>query len=129
MNQVILAAPDVNKKDFEARVARILERSPTRITMYASDVDKALSVAARLVWENDRVGLVGPDGITVVDGVDSIDTSKVDAGWMGFLDLNHSSYADEMIGDVFQLIRHNHSPDDRNLEQSPDKRHWFVPHE
>ncbi len=127
LNQVILAAPDIDRFVFEREIATRLQKFlPDRVTLYASTKDKALSASTQL-WDGERAGYISDAGIVTVGGIDSIDVSRVDAGWMSYLDLNHSAYGDELIDDIFLLLRHGHSPADRNLLQSQDEKHWILP--
>jgi len=127
MNQVILAAPDIDRFVFEQEIASRLQRvHPERVTLYASTKDKALSTSGQL-WSGERAGYISAAGIVTAGGIDSIDVSRVEAGWMSYIDLNHSAYGDELIDDMFLLLRHGHSPTDRNLLESNNGKFWIIP--
>ncbi len=79
--QVALAAPDFDARVFRRDVFPALRSRAARVTLYASSDDDALraSRAVNGVW---RLGL-GGDSLTVVDGMDTIDASRVHADALG----------------------------------------------
>jgi esterase/lipase superfamily enzyme len=96
--QVVLAAPDVDRDVFVDIAAQIKRKDQT--TLYASSTDKAL-LASKKLHGTPRAGDTA-DGITIVDGIDTIDVSNVDSGFVG-----HSYYGDNrsVISDLYYLIR------------------------
>lgn len=79
--QVALAAPDFDARVFRRDVFPALRAHARRVTLYASSDDDALraSRAVNGVW---RLGL-GGDSLTVLDGMDTIDASRVRADALG----------------------------------------------
>ncbi|HSC45993.1 MAG TPA: alpha/beta hydrolase [Candidatus Acidoferrum sp.] len=96
--EVVLAAPDVDAGEFR-QLARKIESAATHITLYASSKDKAL-VASKLFHDYARAGESG-DHLLVVQGIDTIDVSAIDTGFLG-----HSYVADNssVITDIFYLL-------------------------
>ncbi len=119
--QVILAAPDVDR-DIFMRDAPAYLRIAERVTLYASDRDKAL-VASRKLADFPRAGLLPP--ATIVDGIDTVDVSKADLTWLG-----HSYVADELtvLRDMHELMAHNAPPAKRNhlKPAADDPRYWVL---
>jgi len=119
LNQVILAAADIDSELFRTNIAPAINNIANRITLYASSKDKALMASDKIYGNYRRVGLVGSSGeISIVDGIDTVDISSVDGGWLSCLALNHSAYGDELIDDIYLILTHGHKPDDRNLRSS-----------
>ena len=72
--ELILAAPDIDADVF-AQLAPFARRFSSRLTMYASNHDRAL-IASRRIQGNRRAGDTS-QGVTIVEGVDTIDASNV----------------------------------------------------
>lgn len=106
-DQLIIAAPDVDAGIFR-QLAMKLPALSKRVTLYASSKDKALAVSKRL-HEYARAGEAG-ENLVVMDGLDTIDASTVDTDFLG-----HSTFAEQrtLLTDMFNLIRHGHSPASR----------------
>jgi esterase/lipase superfamily enzyme len=101
--QIVFAAPDVDKTDFETVAQRILPTSKG-FTLYASSKDVALIAARKIRRDVPRAGDITQSGPVIVQGVDTIDVSGVSTD---FFSLNHSGYADkgELIADIGKLLR------------------------
>lgn len=112
LDQVVLAAPDIDAGHFRQSAPRITGRAD-RYTLYASSGDAALS-ASRRVHGYPRAGESGDD-LLVIDGIDTIDASLVETDFVG-----HSYYGDShsVISDLFDMI-HNDAP--------PSERRWLHP--
>lgn len=111
-NQIILAAPDIDAQVFVEYIAPKITRSSKRITLYTSAGDVALTASKKLRGGMiSRLGLSG-SRIVVFDGIDTVDASNIDTDFMG-----HGYFAETapLINDLYLLIRHNHSPAQRNL--------------
>jgi esterase/lipase superfamily enzyme len=126
INEVVLAAPDIDRELFTQSAAAIKSECE-RITLYASSKDLAL-IASRKLHAFPRAGDTGP-GITILPGlVDTIDATDVDTNLLG-----HSYYGDErsIIGDLFGLLNGRSPPEKRfGLRElmSPAGRYWaFQP--
>src|SRR5262245_875642 len=114
INQIILAAPDVDRDNFEFLATQI--RGVGRgITMYASSNDVALGISRRFAGGVPRAGDV-PAGLgpIVVGGVDTIDVSALSTE---YLSLNHSSYAEKtgLLTDIELVLRTGTRPPEVRL--------------
>ena len=105
--QVILTAPDIDADIFR-QVATAVASQAGRVTLYASSADMALTASQRF-HQFPRAGESGAHIVTV-PGVDTIDATRVDTGFLG-----HSYYADNrsILADLFQLIRYDLPPKSR----------------
>ena len=114
INQIILAAPDVDRDNFEYLAGQIRGVSQG-ITMYVSSNDVALGVSRRFAGGVPRAGDV-PDGIgpSVVAGIDTIDVSALSTEYLA---LNHSSYAEKsaLIQDIELVLRTGERPPESRL--------------
>jgi esterase/lipase superfamily enzyme len=115
-NQVVLAAPDIDKDEFEQIAARV--GSVARgVTLYASSSDTALAMSRGLRDGRARAGEVDKSGPVIIKGIDSIDVSAVGTD---FLSTNHAVYieAKVLINDMSLLLR-------RGLRPPPDRTPLF----
>ena len=101
INQVALVAPDIDADVFRRDIAPRILPVGSRVTLYASSRDKALLAAKALRRGYPRAGDLS-DGVVVVRGLDTIDVSALDTGFIG-----HSYYAknESVISDLFYLMR------------------------
>jgi esterase/lipase superfamily enzyme len=104
INQIILAAPDVDRDGFQFLAGQI-RGIGQGITMYASSNDVALGISRRFAGGVPRAGDV-PAGLgpIVVSGIDTIDVSALSTE---YLSLNHSSYAEKtgLLKDIELVLR------------------------
>ncbi|MFQ5963681.1 MAG: alpha/beta hydrolase [Candidatus Scalinduaceae bacterium] len=116
--QVILAAPDIDAKIFKEQSVPGMNGIGSRFTLYAAKNDMALWLSQKNHGNYSRAGYVD-QGITIVNGVDSIDASAVNTTLIG-----HFHYADNksVISDMHSLINHGHPPNDRLLRAVPSKK-------
>jgi esterase/lipase superfamily enzyme len=121
LEQVILAAPDVDTDVFEERDVLFLRRKTKSLTLYASSRDKAL-VASQGLHTYRRAGLSEPP-LVVVDSMDTVDASRVDTDLIG-----HGYFAENkaVIDDLFMLIRHGFLAEDRNLRRKQQGSKWYY---
>jgi len=107
LKQLIFAAPDVDSGVFQ-QAAKTLRGVCSRVTLYASDQDKALKTS-RKMHGYARAGEAGA-GLVVVAGVDTVDASLVDTDFLG-----HSGFATDvpLMQDVYYLVQHGHAPGER----------------
>ncbi|WP_272011537.1 alpha/beta hydrolase [Roseovarius sp. ZX-A-9] len=107
MGQLILAAPDVDRADFEAEFESIRSHVDG-ITLYASQNDWALTVS-RGVNGGRRLGDAGGN-IVHLNGMDTVDASQIEADSLG-----HSYFGDapEMLGDILGVVRNGWAPIER----------------
>ena len=103
ISQVILAAPDVDRDNFEL-MAREIQDISQGVTMFVASNDRAL-IASRRFWGGvPRAGDVPTTGPIVLPGIDTIDVTGINTDiWS----LNHSGYAETtaLLDDIQQLIR------------------------
>jgi esterase/lipase superfamily enzyme len=99
--QVALLAPDVDA-DLFRQVAKRIQVTADRVTLYASSRDEALKLSQKLAGY-PRAGAVAPYPV-IVAGMDTIDASSVDTSMLG---VYHQYYADNqtVLSDLFQLLR------------------------
>ena len=121
LEQVILAAPDVDSDVFEQRDVQFLRKSAKWITLYASSRDNALMVS-RGLHAYRRAGL-SDSPLVIVDSMDTIDASRVDTDLIG-----HGYFSENkaVIDDLFMLIRYGFSAERRNLLRQPQGPTWFY---
>lgn len=99
INQLIMAAPDVNPAEFRLLADRIRELTRAR-TLYASEKDIALIGSEALRMSNyTRLGQGGESRV-IVEGVQTIDASGLD---QAVFDLGHSYYVHPQ---VMQDLKH-----------------------
>ena len=104
INQIILAAPDVDRDSFKFLATQIRDVGHGT-TMYASSNDVALGISRRFAGGVPRAGDVPVDGgPIVVSGVDTIDVSALSTEYLA---LNHSSYAEKtgLLKDIELVLR------------------------
>ena len=108
ISQVILAAPDVDRDNFE-NIARELKGLASGVTLYAAGNDRALIVSRNFYGGIPRAGDVPVTGPLVLPGIDTID---VTAASMDSLGLNHSGYAENnaLLDDIAALIERGTRP-------------------
>jgi esterase/lipase superfamily enzyme len=106
-NQVLLAAPDIDRGEF-LQLAGKIKAVSERITLYASSSDKALRASQTLHYY-PRAGEAG-DNIVVINDVDTIDASGVDTDFLA-----HSYFCEDrtLLTDIFYLVREGKPPQNR----------------
>ena len=131
LNEVVLAAPDVERGVFGRHAAAFAGIAKGGITLYASKNDKALALSKRYAGEQVRAGDVPDDkGIVLVPGVESIDVSDASTSLFG---PNHSTFSErkDIIDDMARLFardRNKHPPDQRFrifVKQGTDPKTWW----
>lgn len=107
--QVILAAPDIDARVFRRELLPVLVAHSERVTLYASSDDDALRASRSLngVW---RLGL-GGDSLTVLNGMDTIDATRVRADALGHTLFGNSAF----LADLAALIGEGKAPAERRL--------------
>lgn len=109
INQVVLAAPDFDKKEFEKIAASIIAVADN-VTLYASSSDYAMKVARRARRDTPRAGdATTPPGPAIADGIDTVDVSVLDSSIFSW---NHNHYAEssELISDMSKMFREGLRP-------------------
>jgi len=96
--QIVFTAPDVDR-DYFMNLVQSMGAAASRVTLYASDHDRALELS-RGLHKSVRAGLAGP-GIVTLPGLDSIDMSAVHADTLG-----HTYFAasEGALFDLFRLL-------------------------
>jgi len=113
VNQVILAAPDIDVEEFE-KLSRAVTRIANGVTLYASAKDLAMKAARDARRGMPRAGDVTKAGPIVVDKVYSIDISSLSTD---VFSIKHSEYADrkELLDDINRLfLKAEEPPHTRN---------------
>lgn len=107
--QVVLAAPDIDARVFRRELLPVLVAHSGRVTLYASSDDDALraSRAVSGVW---RLGL-GGDSLTVVDGMDTIDATRVRGDALGHTLFGNAGF----LSDLALLVGEGKPPGERRL--------------
>ena len=131
INQIILAAPDVDRDAFEY-IAGQLQGVSRGITMYVSSNDAALGISRRFAGGVPRAGDVPADiGPSVVAGIDTIDVSALSTDYLA---INHSNYAEKsaLIQDIELVFRTGERPPENRLPilkrmPSPKGDFWRYP--
>jgi len=129
LNQIILAAPDVDRNLFENLAANIKQYG-RGVTLYCSSNDRAMAAARRVAGGVPRAGDVPADGPVVLAGIDTIDVSLTSTDYLA---LNHSSYAEKsvLLDDIGRLLQAGERPQIRIpiLERiaTPKGEFWRYP--
>ncbi len=105
LGEVILAAPAVPENDFNAWLDDIVAHGGSRITLYASSVDRAMQVGWFREWGTTLAGYSGKGVPLVHAGMQSIDITKAASG--DVTDLNHDVFASNpvMSEDIRQILQ------------------------
>jgi esterase/lipase superfamily enzyme len=113
LNQVILAAPDVDRNLFENLAVNIRQYG-RGVTLYCSANDRAMAAARRVAGGIPRAGDVPDDGPLVIAGIDTIDVTQTSTDYLA---LNHSSYAERgaLLNDIGLLLQTGERPPDRRI--------------
>jgi esterase/lipase superfamily enzyme len=100
LGELVLASPDIDADFFKRDIIPRLTAHKLPITLYSSSKDVALKASKTIHGKYPRAGESGKE-ITVVEGVETIDTSEVSDSMFG-----HSDYAETeiLIQDLTALI-------------------------
>lgn len=130
ISQIILAAPDVDRDNFE-NIAKEIKGMASGMTLYAAGNDRALNVSKRFNGGVPRAGDVPATGPLVLAGIDTIDVTS--AGMEG-LYLNHSGYAENeaLLADIALIIQTGERPPDKRFPilqkvQTGSGEYWKYP--
>lgn len=121
--EVILAAPDIDAEVFKEDIAPRIMGYPSKITLYVSSKDMALTISRR--WHGyQRLGENFDDEIVKMPEIETVDVTNVDTGLLG-----HSYYGDNtsMLSDLYHLITEGLRPPQRfELEEVklPLGKYW-----
>jgi esterase/lipase superfamily enzyme len=113
LNELILAAPDVDRDVF-ANLVSAIRGYGRGITLYCSANDRAMVVSRQVAGGVPRAGDVPPDGPVILPGVDTIDVTETSTD---LLALNHSLYAEKgaLLNDIGLLLQTGERPPDRRI--------------
>ncbi len=97
--ELLLIAPDLDVDIYRRELAPVFAQAGPRVTLYASNRDKALTASKKL-HGGTRLGDASP--VTVLAGMDSIDATEVETDLLG-----HSYFAEakHVLSDLFAVIR------------------------
>ncbi len=115
INEVILAAPDIDRDVF-INLAKEIKGLSKGITLYVSSADLAMK-ASRAYSGTIRAGDVPTEGPIVIDGIDTIDVTKLSTSM--FYSLNHALYADssKILIDITKIMLNQIRPPDSRSQQ------------
>lgn len=130
IDQIILAAPDVDRDNFE-NIANEIKGLAKGITLYVAANDRALSVSRRFHGGIPRAGDVPTGGPLVLSGVDTIDVTGVSTDSLG---INHSGYAENnaLLNDIGLLLQTGERPPEKRIPilskiTTPKGDYWKYP--
>ncbi len=90
LGEVIMAAPDIDRDLYRARVSAIRPKA-SGMTLYASAADRAMTLSKNISGNVPRAGDIFNGSPILVDGVDAIDVTFIGEEMFG---LGHGTYAD-----------------------------------
>lgn len=106
--QIILAAPDITVDQFKA-MADAYKKVSLRTTIYVSKKDRALGGSRLLrIRKADLLGLVPP--VTTVDGMDTVEATRVDDTFLGH---NYFCGSGPVLDDISLIINEGSPPEER----------------
>lgn len=113
LNEIILAAPDVDRDVF-AYLAANIQQYGRGVTLYCSANDRAMAASRRVAGGVPRAGDVPADGPIVIPGIDTIDVTQTSTD---VLALNHSSYAEKsaLLNDIGLLLQTGERPPEKRI--------------
>jgi esterase/lipase superfamily enzyme len=129
INQIVLAAPDVDRDNFE-NIAQEIKGLAKGVTLYAASNDRAMQVSRNFYGGIPRAGDVPVTGPLVIQGIDTIDVTAASLDSFG---LNHSGYATNnmLLADIGLLFLNGGLPPTRTptLEEvlTERGRYWRFP--
>jgi esterase/lipase superfamily enzyme len=113
LNEIILAAPDVDRDVF-ANLAANIKDYGRGVTLYCSANDRAMEAARRVAGGVRRAGDCPTEGPVLVPGIDTIDVTQTSTDYLA---LNHSIYAEKsaLLNDIGLLLQTGERPPDRRI--------------
>jgi esterase/lipase superfamily enzyme len=124
-DQVVLAAPDIDREGF-TQASAALKKLSKHASLYASSHDTALD-ASREFWGNSpRIG--DANFLSVFENVDTIDVSTIDFQLFG---MGHAYFANNklVIDDLVELLKNGTLPPRSHLEKRSlqSQIYWQFP--
>ena len=126
-DQLILAAPDVDRAEFATMIAPYLRPACRRCTIYAADHDLALAGSHRF-HRAPRLGQAGRFLVSFpsADYIDVVDASGIDFDLFNF---GHADFSNELLADIRGVMA-GLTPPRRRLQPHQVNAAWrFVPGE
>jgi esterase/lipase superfamily enzyme len=119
---IILAAPDIDADTFKRDIAPRILTSERIATLYASSHDNALKASKEFAGYRRAGDTAG--GVTLAEGLDTIDASKVQTDFLG-----HSYFAESgsVLGDVRNIMLYRKHAEERSgltPVESAAGRYW-----
>lgn len=124
LQEVILAAPDIDADVFKRDIAPALASTGKPVTLYASSNDWALK-ASKSVHGYPRAGDSG-NNLVIVPGIETIDATNVDTD---FLHHSYLAASESILSDMFYLMKNDSRADDRfglRPIDVPPGRYWEI---
>ena len=127
LHEVVLAAPDIDRAQFEALIENIIELA-NGFTLYASGSDRALQLSQSLAGGRQRIGDLSSGVPTIVKGVDTIDISQAGDDLFG---INHATFANHphLLRDMALLFGEGKRPPHKRgqiFEEAGEANHrWW----
>jgi esterase/lipase superfamily enzyme/Tfp pilus assembly protein PilF len=126
LKEIILAAPDIDADTFKRDIAPRILTTERSATLYASSGDYALTASKNFAGYRRAGDTAG--GVTVVEGLDTIDASNIRTDFIG-----HSYYgdSDSVLGDIRNLILYRKRAEERSgltPVDSAGSRYWALSH-
>lgn len=121
--EIVLTAPDIDTTVFR-RLAKKIKRMGRRVTLYTSRRDQALLASKEIAGGYPRAG-DSADGVTVIDGIETVDASNVETDLFG-----HSYYSrsTRVLADIRAVLR-GRTPSRRQWlreKRAAGKRYWEI---
>ena len=130
ISQIILAAPDVDRDNFE-NITKEIKGLAKGVTLYVASNDRALGISRRFHGGIPRAGDVPAGGPLVLPDIDTIDITAVSTDSLG---MNHSSYAENnaLLNDIALLIQTGERPPEKRIPilarvATPKGDYWRYP--
>jgi len=113
LNELILAAPDVDRDVF-ANLVTSIRPYGRGITLYCSSSDRAMDASRRFAGGMPRAGDVPAEGPVVVPGIDTIDVTETSTDLFA---LNHSAYAEKsaLLNDIGLILKTGERPPEKRV--------------
>lgn len=125
LQEVILAAPDIDNQFFREEIASRLVSISKHVTLYCSNNDQALNISKTIHKEYPRAGDCSSK-IVIINGMDTIDASEANSSFVG-----HAYVSDNetVLNDMFYIIKHGIPAGERmNLSQLgvAGRKYWAI---
>ncbi len=125
IQQVVLAAADIDQDVFRNSILPSLKNIPAHKTIYSSDKDSALNISAIVRSGRPRVGHSGTN-LFLTNSIDTVDASNAPSSG-----INHSYVFDtkELLTDLHYLLNKGLAPADRRLRRKVKNglEFWLFP--